>query len=130
MPVDMDMRKVCFKSKPSLFGYPRSKAVGRSCREVIQGCDLYGNVYCDPHCPLIGMAVHGQAIHRCDLLYRNFEGDTVRAVVNSLIVPGHSPAEMAIVHLLNPFPTDATGGSPAPDVPVRETARQIGRAHV
>ncbi len=108
-----------------LFGYPRSKAVGRSCWEIIQGRDLYGNVYCGPHCPLIEMAVHRQAIHRCDLLYRNVKGETVRAVVNSLIVPGRSPAEMAIVHLLNPVPTDAIGESPPPNVLIREAARPL-----
>ena len=61
-----------------LFGYPASKVVGRFCWEVVQGRDLCGNVYCGPHCPLIEMAVRRQAIHRCDLLYRHAEGETVR----------------------------------------------------
>jgi len=90
-----------------LFGYPASKVVGRFCWEVVQGRDLFGNVYCGPHCPLIEMAVRRQAIHRCDLLYRHAEGETVRAAVNSFIVSGRSPSEMAIVHLLNPVPSEA-----------------------
>lgn len=103
-----------------LFGYPASRAIGKFCWEVVQGRDLYGNVYCGPHCPLIEMAVHRQAIHRCDLLYRNAGGETVRASVNSFIVPGQSPAEMTIVHFLDPAPTGAIGEPPFPAVVTKE----------
>lgn len=90
-----------------LFGYPASRAVGQLCWELVQGRDLYDNVYCGPHCPLIEMAVHRQAIHRCDLLYRSARGEAVRAAVNSFIVSGHSPNEMAIIHILDPVPSKA-----------------------
>lgn len=99
-----------------LFGYPASRAVGRFCWEVVQGRDLFGNAYCGPHCPLIEMAVHRQVIHRCDLLYSDAKGETVRATVNSFIVPGRSPADMAIMHFLNPVPGETSGATPAPAI--------------
>lgn len=102
-------------SAEQLFGYPASKVLGRFCWEAVQGQDLYGNVYCGPHCPLIEMALHRQAIHSCDLLYRDAEGKTVRTSVNSFIVPGRSPAEMTIVHFLCPVASETTGETHRPD---------------
>lgn len=108
-----------------VFGYPASKAVGRFCWEVVRGRDLYGNVYCGPHCPLIEMAVHRQAIHGCDLLYRNANGETVRSTVNSFIVPGRSPTEMAIIHFLNPVPAEMIVETRRPDTVVSEARHPL-----
>lgn len=98
-----------------LFGYAASRTIGRFCWDVVQGRDPFENAYCGPHCPLIEMAVQRQAIHRCDLLYRNAKGETTRAAVNSFIVPGRSPAEMAIVHFLDSVPAGTCGESPCPN---------------
>ena len=103
-----------------LFGYPASRAMGRFCWDVLQGRDLFENVYCGPHCPLIEMALHRQAIHRCDLLFRHAQGDTVHATVNSFIVSGHSAPEMTIVHFLNPLLPGADAGPHQPDVSLTE----------
>ncbi|MDH5536360.1 MAG: helix-turn-helix transcriptional regulator, partial [Betaproteobacteria bacterium] len=56
-----------------------------------------------------------QAIHGCEVIYRNAEGKTVRVSVNSFIVPGASPAEMAIVHFLLPVLHKETGETHCPD---------------
>lgn len=98
-----------------LFGYAASQAIGRLCWELVQGRDLYDNVYCGPHCRLIEMAVHRQAIHRCDLLYRGAKGEAVRAAVNSLIASGHHPTEMAIIHVLDPVPSKAIAEAYLPE---------------
>jgi PAS domain S-box-containing protein len=83
-------------------GYAAAQVLGRTCWDAVQGQDPYENAYCGPHCPLIGMALHRQAIHGCELLYRRADGATVRATVDSFIVPGHSPSEMVVVHVLHP----------------------------
>lgn len=98
-----------------LFGYPAPKVIGRLCWEAVQGQDLYGNLYCSAHCALIEMARHRQAIHGCDLLFRSAEDKKVRASVNSFIIPGLSPAEMAIVHFIRPVPSEETGETQRPD---------------
>lgn len=88
-----------------LLGYPAAKVLGRNCWEVLQGRDSYGNVYCGAHCRLIEMALTRQAIHPCNLIHRDAEGQLIRSGVSSFVVPGHSPSEMAIVHFLNPVPS-------------------------
>lgn len=90
-------------------GYAAAQVLGRACWDAVQGQDLYENVYCSPQCPLIGMALRRQAIHGCDLLCRRTDGKTVRATVESFIVPGHSPSELVIVHFLRPAASGVTG---------------------
>ena len=92
------------------FGHSVNEALGRSCWDLLQGRDPYGNVYCGPHCPLIEMAVHREAIHGCDMLFRDAEGLMVRTGVDSFIVPGGSPAEMVVVHFLRTIPFEAADG--------------------
>ena len=108
-----------------LFGYPAAKAIGRSCWDVLQGHDLFDNVYCGPHCPLIEMAVHRQAIHRCDLLFRHAQGDTVHAAVNSFIVSGRSAPDMTIIHFVNPLPLEAAVPPHQSDVGLREAKQPL-----
>jgi PAS domain S-box-containing protein len=124
--VDTSGRIIAWNAAAEEFcGYPAHKAVGRLCWELVQGRDLYDNVYCGPHCPLIEMAVNRQAIHRCDLLYRSAKGETVRAAVNSVIVSGHSPVEMAIIHILDPVPSKALVEAHRPDSDTGETKHPL-----
>jgi PAS domain S-box-containing protein len=108
-----------------LFGYPAAKAIGRFCWDVLQGRDLFENVYCGPHCPLIEMAVHRQPIHRCDLLFRHAQGDMVHTAVNSFIVSGRSAPDMTIVHFLNPMQHEVTVTPHQPDVSLHETKHPL-----
>lgn len=121
--VDTSGRVVAWNAAAEeLFGRSASDAIGRACWDLLRGRDPYGNVYCGPHCPLIGMAVHREAIHGCDMLYRDAEGLMVRTGVDSFIVPGGSPAEMAVVHFLRPIPSEAAGesrGAPASGAPAK-----------
>ena len=103
-----------------LFGYTAAKAIGRFCWDVLQGRDLFDNVYCGPHCPLIEMAVHRQAIHRCDLVFRHAQGDMVHAAVNSFIVSGRSAPDMTIIHFLNPPHHEMAAAPHQPDVSLKE----------
>jgi len=110
--VDVAGRIVAWnRGAEDFLGYVAAQVLGRTCWDAVQGQDPYENVYCGPHCPLIGMALHRQAIHGCDLLYRRADGKTVRATVDSFIVPGHSPSEMVIVHVLHPVASLTTGDS-------------------
>jgi len=96
----------------ALFGHAAPRVLGRHCWEVVKGQDLYGNLYCGPHCPLLEMAERRQAIHGCDLLYRSADGTAVRTAVSSFIVPGASPADMVIVHFLRPHPPETVRQAP------------------
>lgn len=113
------------------FDHSAGEALGRLCWDLLQGRDPYGNLYCGPHCPLIEMAVHRDAIHGCDMLYRDAKGMTLRCGVDSFVVPGGSPAALVVVHFIrtNPFEeADGVQGASTSGAPARNpllTQRQL-----
>lgn len=119
------------RAAEELFGRAAGRVLGQSCWDVVQGRDCYGNTYCELHCPLIEMALQRQAIHRCDLSFRDAKGETVQASTISFVISGNSPEEMVIAHILSPRPavvhaSDGPAGSTTGTTKqARLTAREI-----
>jgi len=83
-----------------ILGYPRSRIQGRRCYDVLQGLDLFGNRFCDDHCPLLNMARHHEVAHPFQLDVRNASGEPVRVVVASAPLPGAGPGQLYMLHVL------------------------------
>jgi PAS domain S-box-containing protein len=83
-----------------LFGYTRAEAMGKPCCDLLRGCDVFGNTYCFEGCALIRMAQRHDAIHRCELRFRGASGQHIYVGVSTMVFPGESNSELAIVHLL------------------------------
>ncbi len=80
------------------FGHRSSEVVGRFCWEVLAGRDPFGNRYCGPGCPIIGMAKRHEAIHRAELDIQTAAGWWSRFRVGTLLVPGDRPSDSALLH--------------------------------
>ena len=114
-----------------VLGFPASSAVGRLCRELLVGRDVFDNDYCTESCPLLLMAQGHQAVHRCELLFRHLSGGYLRTEVSCLTVSGDEPAEQLVVHLLRPLgdgesaerlaPSHAPSAGPVERLTPRET---------
>lgn len=84
-----------------LFGTHAERALGRACHEVVQGCDIFGNRYCVPGCPLLCMARSTEAVRPTEIVLCPKVPDLAprRLAVLSLVVP--TPDERLLVHLFH-----------------------------
>jgi DNA-binding CsgD family transcriptional regulator len=99
-----------------LFGLEECEVLGRPCHEVLCGTDVFGNAYCGPRCPLVGMALRGEAVRHFELRFRDAARGSVRAGVSIVAVPDEGSGEFRLVHVLTPV------SSPA------ETERRVDRS--
>jgi len=93
-------------AKESL-GYRCREALRRSCYELLQGEDFFGNRYCDERCPLRSRALLGGPINPTQMSFRTAAGGKQPIRLSVLVVPGGASIDKAIVHLLQCLPPGA-----------------------
>jgi PAS domain S-box-containing protein len=89
-------------SAEEYFGVCESEVVGRPCWEVLRGSDSFGNEYCSRGCPLMEMALQGKKVNRCQLQFKNADGEMSAYSVALLLLQGLPPVDPALVHLIHP----------------------------
>ncbi len=102
------------RAAEQLFGYRETQALERRCWEILSGRDIFGNDYCGESCPLLRMAQHHRPVSRCELCFRDGSGRFTHVGVSTMTVPGESPSDIAIVHLLTPVVSDHGCEEPFP----------------
>jgi DNA-binding CsgD family transcriptional regulator len=103
-----------------LFGLEECAVLGRPCHEVLSGADVFGNAYCSGSCPLIGMALRGEAVRHFELYFRDESEGIIRAGVSIVAVPDEPSSGLSLVHILNPVERVAEiepRADPAADAP-------------
>lgn len=83
------------------FGFPHSAAVGVHCWELLQGRDMFGNLYCGERCPHRAMAERNKPINRCRMQFRLANGEYSNFLLSSLTLHAPSP-QRVLVHLCRP----------------------------
>ena len=120
MALDADGRIVAWnEAAHRLLGYSERETVGRFCWSVVQGSDVFGNSYCNPHCPLLETLRAGKPIRPFDLCAVAKGGELKRLCCTSHSIRGGSPGDSFRIHhfVESPFGigTDrcASGATPA-----------------
>lgn len=97
--VDLEGKVVAWnRAAENCLGRSRAQVVGRYCWDVLAGRDPFGNCYCGPACPIMGMAKRREAIHRTELDIQAADGSTERFRVATLLVPGAHPPGSLLLH--------------------------------
>jgi DNA-binding NarL/FixJ family response regulator len=85
-----------------VFGRTSNLVLGRRCYDVMGGRDVFGNRFCYENCAVLSMTRKGESV-------RSFEMAVVSAPqrkqvsVTVMHVPGSSPEQARIVHLMEPI---------------------------
>lgn len=99
--VDENCRIVIWnKAAEELLGYRAADVLGRSCHEVLEGRDIFGNRFCGQNCPLHRMVRRQEAISSFLVDFRVDRGQRQRMEVSIVAVPGPRAAQYSLVHLL------------------------------
>lgn len=86
-----------------LLGFEASEVLGALCHERLAGRDVFGNRYCHPGCPLLGMARRHEAVGHFQVRLRCASGEMVLTGVNVIVVPGDGPVDhRTMIHILSP----------------------------
>jgi PAS domain S-box-containing protein len=94
-----------------LLGYDEREALGASCYTLLGGRDVFGNLYCNPHCPLMGMTRRNEAVGHFELCLTSSAGRSVRVGVSVAAVPAGGATDRAMVHILHPAPERMAAGN-------------------
>ena len=89
-----------------LFGYANSQIVGQPCWDILGGRDIFGNRYCGPVCPLMDMVRGREAVHRCDLMFRNAAGEPIPVRVSLFALAAERESAALVVHVLSAIRPD------------------------
>jgi PAS domain S-box-containing protein len=89
-----------------LLGFTAAQAVGKPCHEILQGSDIFGNLFCDRNCNLRKMVGRNEAVHGFELDVRRAGGEPVRAAISIVCVPGSRPGTYTMLHLVRPVERD------------------------
>ncbi len=100
------------RAAEQLLGYREPQALEQRCWEILSGRDVFGNDYCGEGCPLLRMARNHRPVSRCELRLRGGSGKLTHVGISTMAVPGDSPADNAIVHLLTPVASAPGCGDP------------------
>ncbi|HXG58886.1 MAG TPA: LuxR C-terminal-related transcriptional regulator [Thermoanaerobaculia bacterium] len=90
------------ESTRHVLGFSSDEAVGKSCCELLEGCDAFGNRYCSPTCPIMQMATRDEIVHQFDLRLRARDHRAVRVDVDILQLKGETPGDFFLAHILRP----------------------------
>jgi DNA-binding CsgD family transcriptional regulator len=86
-----------------LLGFEAPDLIGERCYDRLAGRDVFGNRYCHPDCPLLGMARRHEAIGHTEVHLRSASGGLVPARVNVIVVPmDGSASQTSVIHVLSP----------------------------
>lgn len=110
----------------ALLGVPGARALGRSCCEVLQAADVFGNPYCQPRCQLSELVHAGVSPQPLELFVHHGAGMRLRTHIT--VLPVRNP-QMDCWWCLYQFHRSMTAVATVPDaaVPVDEV-REHARA--
>ena len=115
------------KAAEKFLGYPAERILGKPCHEILCGCDVFGNRFCDVDCALNHMVQRHEAVRHFEMKIRKESGESLSASFSMVVVPGGRPGRYTLVHLFQPVGrrTEADelirkilAGSPSPALPV------------
>ena len=88
----------------ALLGFRSSEVLGRFCFDVMAGRDLFGNVHCYEHCPVVHQIRHtpGEPIRRFLMRVRTASGDVMAISVSAFLLDSNHGQLGVIVHVLRP----------------------------
>jgi DNA-binding CsgD family transcriptional regulator len=111
-----------------LLGYDESEVLGEACYALLAGRDIFGNCYCNPHCPLLAMAVRREAVGPFEISLRAASGQRLHTEVSVIALPDDGFAGTQVVHILQlvqePVVFDGQGDEAARDRFGRLTPRE------
>lgn len=80
---------------------PARLALGRRCRDVLQGCNAAGEAVCQPDCAVARLAGGGTSPASFPLWVDDGHGAKQYLTVNIVLMPSPSQGEWTVVHLLH-----------------------------
>ncbi len=88
------------KGAQDMLGYSASRVLGKSCHEILCGCDVFGNRFCDRQCALTFMVERHETVRHFELDVRTESGEIVPAKVSIVVLPGPRVRQYTLVHFL------------------------------
>lgn len=82
------------------FDYPRSRALGRRCWELLDGQDMFCNRYCSKSCPVREMALKHESVHSFQAMLKTGSKQRKKFTINCLVVFS-SGGEGLLLHICN-----------------------------
>jgi PAS domain S-box-containing protein len=134
------------KAAERVLGYSAARVLGKPCHEILCGCDVFENRFCDEDCALTHMIRRHEAVRHFEMRIRKESGEMISARFSLVVVPGARPEHYTLLHLFQPVERRteaedlirrilADAPSPAlpvvrsepraPEAPVALTAREI-----
>jgi PAS domain S-box-containing protein len=122
---DRQNRIVFWNEKAQLLlGHEVGEAMGASCAEILQGCDVFDNRYCTEHCAVVQIASRGETVRHFDLRLATRDRGTVLVDVTVLHIPLGEPGRFLLVHVMRPSGReDEARAAAAPPRTTLEAAR-------
>jgi DNA-binding CsgD family transcriptional regulator len=101
-------------------GKRAAEVMGRSCHEVVKSRDFFGNRFCYNDCPITAMARAGEMPRAACVFIPQPEGADKQVDLTVHVVPGATPGEFSLVHLLGHHDTTTPSEMPADTDPDEE----------
>jgi PAS domain S-box-containing protein len=127
------------KAAEKLLGFPAARVLGKPCHEILCGCDVFENRFCDEDCAVQRMVRRQEAVRHFEMTVRKASGDRIAASFSMVMVPGARPGRYTLIHLFQPVErrTEAEdlvrrilAASPSPAVPLATAEPRPPRAAV
>ena len=83
-----------------LLGHAREAVLGQPCHRVMKGVDVFGNRYCEPHCPLLVLARQRSPIRHFQMDVCRRDDTPLRVLCFAFRIPGDKPGAFSLLHLL------------------------------
>lgn len=90
------------KAAEKLLGYAAARVLGKPCHQILCGCDVFGNRFCDERCALVNMVERGEQVRHFELEVRKESGETLSASFSIVAVPGSRRGQYSLIHFLQP----------------------------
>jgi len=102
-----------------VLGRKASDVMGRSCHEVMQSRDVFGNRFCYRECPVMAMARAGEPVNACGLSVPEDDGIGVDKSVDLAVqvIPGARPGHFSLVHVVKTIEAEKKRQAPPPPPP-------------
>jgi PAS domain S-box-containing protein len=122
------------KAAERLLGFSAARVLGKPCHEILCGCDVFGNRFCDSDCSLNHMVRRKEAVRHFEMKIRKESGETLSASFSLLVVPGAREGKYTLIHLFQPVDRRAEADelirrilaeSPSPALPVSPGSRPL-----
>lgn len=82
-------------------GYSASTALGQHCWELLCGQDVYGNQYCNRHCPLREMAFRHESVNSYQVTFKTASAGRKQYAISCLVV-FNGPGNELLLHMCHP----------------------------